>query len=524
MRDCQDEGGFCSFVEKFNTKYSGNSITNLKMAMDKTFKEVFKHKVDNQNNNSSAMETFFFHLKPQQVRSDIRLSHLEEDNFNRLNETKNNLQQWYSSIDNYLKEFSNRTHQEDVRNCTSTKYIQHEIYDEETQSSKYFKMSFAKFLKLIKDGKVLSSSSIFSSWLKHPVQMVNVKDQKEVMLNLGLNEIFNDLVKFLSQLTEDVEDATCGYSKSLEWVSYALKVHAHGDDISLVNGHYLGQFVEDSCSRPTAFFHCSCLCHKKMKLQIYTAYKNLWVLENLDLSNLGSLITFAQNEAKLEILSAENFTSLDRDILADIIGSRMGIGLIDFVSQLSQPSKVFNSKYEFPSMVTWNEKERQEVQHFFNFPTDPTFAGSGRLLIDGQTMPSRSLQADFCSVQNRKVYNLTEYCKMSQAMPSIDKVMPLMRLAAHPAKRFTNVGHFQLSQFRQKPAAFMPNITFIPLCMYGETALNYWHNSNIRKEKKRDMNIDEMKQDLYQYPLCNLFENRPTDLGMCSTFNGMGLR
>ena len=82
----------------------------------------------------------------------------------------------------------------------------------------------------------------------------------------------------------------------------------------------------------------------------------------------------------------------------------------------------------------------------------------------------------------------------------------------------------------------MPNLSYIPLCFFGKEASHFW---NLRDYSENDVNNDLTLQEyqeclishydlkepnFYRYPKCKMFSSKPTDSGICHTFNGLEIK
>ena len=81
----------------------------------------------------------------------------------------------------------------------------------------------------------------------------------------------------------------------------------------------------------------------------------------------------------------------------------------------------------------------------------------------------------------------------------------------------------------------MPKLTSIPTCFFGSSAAKYWSikdygepqaANRISPEEYQDMISNSYKleeNDIYRYPRCQKFSPKPSDTGICQTFNGLGI-
>ena len=79
----------------------------------------------------------------------------------------------------------------------------------------------------------------------------------------------------------------------------------------------------------------------------------------------------------------------------------------------------------------------------------------------------------------------------------------------------------------------LPKLSFIPTCFFGKEAQGFWKSkdydivaalNNIPTQEYREI-VEEhyklRKSDFYRYPKCTKFVAKPTDTGICHTFNGL---
>ena len=78
----------------------------------------------------------------------------------------------------------------------------------------------------------------------------------------------------------------------------------------------------------------------------------------------------------------------------------------------------------------------------------------------------------------------------------------------------------------------LPRISVFPTCFFGKDSLIHWKtrdyseaeifsHSNLEKYEK---SLNLKPTNTYRYPKCNDFSPKPTDSGICHTFNGLELK
>ena len=521
MQDCELGGGFCTFLNENSEKYANIPEGGHFRAFSKLRQEFVSKKISKAPLQNATLAFINYLEEISTAMAQMGLEMPEGKNvepfLHKTKERKQTFETWYRKIDRVLISISNQSVEENSSHCWETEYVQF-------NSIQFIYLS--DWVEAVKANKLLSFSKLYKMDSKL-VYSFQFRDKNRKYYANGYRTIFHffDIIFKLLEETKDFKYFACGVPESLKWISHVFKVYAHGDNVPIRDGRYLGNYVFlRHCFSQHSFTKCACFCHKKKKLHYYLIYQKLLALQSLKLNNLGSLLTTLLYDEHSDIYMQEYFISEDRKLLADLFDTQIEIGLSEFISHLAQPSKVLNSVYEFPSLTTWGENERKEVQDLFNFTPDATYPMSGRLKMNEKSIKSPFLLYDLCSQEGQPFHNLTGYCNMSKAMPSIWKMMPLMRLATHPAKRYSDIGSLKIDQFKRHPTVPLPNLTFIPFCLYGNLAPNLWLDLNWKPNLEQTMpNDDPMKPDLYQYPLCQLFDNRPTDIGVCSTFNALEL-
>ena len=95
---------------------------------------------------------------------------------------------------------------------------------------------------------------------------------------------------------------------------------------------------------------------------------------------------------------------------------------------MSQPSWIWSEIYDFPRMNSLNDLVRKEIQTFFNY--DTTLEYSENLKLKKPNFEKDSLKF----ICNSQFYSasFTNYCKMLQTLPDLQRTMQLMNLAMSP--------------------------------------------------------------------------------------------
>ena len=86
-----------------------------------------------------------------------------------------------------------------------------------------------------------------------------------------------------------------------------------------------------------------------------------------------------------------------------------------------------------------------------------------------------------------------------------------------------------------KASNSLPKLTPIPTCFFGSDAAKYWNMKDYGEPQatnkispKEYQNIVSSSNkleinDLYRYPKCRKFSHKPSDTGICQTFNGLAI-
>ena len=284
-------------------------------------------------------------------------------------------------------------------------------------------------------------------------------------------------------------------------------------------------------------FECTCECSKKKKLSIYNIFASLSLLDNKEFKFGGDVLSWYYNNVmegkpsaadtrfSVEKNISEEVINLDRKLLSDISKKEVQLGLRDFLSNMAQPITACKAAFDFPKLNSWNPEAKKEIFNLFNYDETSPFFGVIKLRMpDFENMTAGSMCTD------PEGNNLTNYCKMVDNLPDLRTTMSLLQLAKYPSKYKDDVKEYITSFTKSKNP--IPNLSYIPTCFFGESAAKFWklreysereHDSNIsQSEFQSTLNIPE--PDLYRYPKCTHFVQRPTDSGICHTFNGLDLR
>ena len=219
------------------------------------------------------------------------------------------------------------------------------------------------------------------------------------------------------------------------------------------------------------------------------------------------------------VLQELRFVQLQFDRISFIFVSgknEISFGLTDFIITLLQPAWIWESGLEFPRLYSWNKDAVTDIHNLFQYNTNAS--SRGNLLLetpDFQTDPQLS--------------TLDGYNQLSKNVPDLDTTMQLMGLALNPSKTesvmFENLKSFNLSTNE------LTDYTMIPFCLFGKDSINYWNlrdykeidaqNNIPLKQFQEDYNLKE--GDFYKYPKCKLFSPKPSQSGVCYTFNSLDL-
>ena len=86
-----------------------------------------------------------------------------------------------------------------------------------------------------------------------------------------------------------------------------------------------------------------------------------------------------------------------------------------------------------------------------------------------------------------------------------------------------------------KASNSLPKLTPIPTCFFGADAAKYWTMKDYGEPQATNkISLEEYQKimsshnkleenDLYRYPKCRKFSHKPSDSGICQTFNGLPL-
>ena len=106
-------------------------------------------------------------------------------------------------------------------------------------------------------------------------------------------------------------------------------------------------------------------------------------------------------------------------------------GLADFISMMSQPSKVWQEPWHFPRFYTWSDAAKDELFDKFNYDYSQLFRGTLSL----QEINFEHFKLPHLCTSG----NMSEYCSISKKVPDLKTTMELMQLAKYPLKVTDNL-------------------------------------------------------------------------------------
>ena len=198
---------------------------------------------------------------------------------------------------------------------------------------------------------------------------------------------------------------------------------------------------------------------------------------------------------------------------------------------MSLPAWVWSNGMDFPRLYSWSNKARKELMDFLHYDYGLTL----RSLQDLHTPQFENISfASICDDRGAS-FNLTEYCKLSESIPNLEITMSLMNLAKFPLDFDVSAIESQLGSSFSLSNNSLPKMTAIPTCFFGKEASKYWNTRDYRVTDK-DNNIlpinyqqtlinqnNLQDPEFYRYPKCHSFSPKPTQSGICHTFNGIEL-
>ena len=302
---------------------------------------------------------------------------------------------------------------------------------------------------------------------------------------------------------------------------------------------------------------CLCECHKEDKVAIYDIYTGIKMMqETVNVERFGDIYTYYYQNvvqqdplqidyeygAKVDPEIGEEINAFEREVLSDISGIDVDIGLTEYISLMSQPAWVWKENYDFPRMYSLSEETREELQTLFNY--DKTLRFSEKLKLKMPNFEKFSLPTACRGNQN-----FSNYCKLLEKLPDLQTTMHFMNLAKFPLNFQENsvvnliryadkLIHIDLyiyvnikKYFRSfdKSEKSSPKLSYIPTCYYGNEAKKFWETRDYSNDdvlrntskKQYEQELNFGNSDFYKYSKCDDFQPNPTDMGICLTFNGL---
>ena len=152
-----------------------------------------------------------------------------------------------------------------------------------------------------------------------------------------------------------------------------------------------------------------------------------WYYNNIFERELTQLSKLPSKESRQKG-TAEEIINFDKEILSDISGKDVQIGLSDYISVMAQPAYIWREKYEFPRLYSWNASARDSIFHLFNYMNNASFRGDIKL-----TQPNFETfsLATLCTDPDRRIM-YEDYCNITENLPNLESMMQLMHLAEYP--------------------------------------------------------------------------------------------
>ena len=290
---------------------------------------------------------------------------------------------------------------------------------------------------------------------------------------------------------------------------------------------------------------CLCECHKTDKLAIYGIYASIKLVEKeINISRFGDLYTFyyyntfqqyyddvsapnvdddpVAGYPKVDSLIGDEIKAFEKNVLADLIGSDdFEMGLTDFISLMSQPPWIWTQPYDFPRMYSLKSETRKEIQDVFKYDNSVFYSEDLNLKLPDFGKLSMS---SICENENN--FNFTDYCQLTNSLPDLQTIMHMMSLAKFP-NTFENKNVRNMIRKFTKSEEPLPKASYLPTCYFGKKATEFWesrdYEANDLPSSKVEYDEDMSKEtaDLYKYSKCKDFTPKPTDSGLCFTFNGL---
>ena len=164
--------------------------------------------------------------------------------------------------------------------------------------------------------------------------------------------------------------------------------------------------------------------------------------ENFDVQRGGDLMTWYWNnifdsdlqqlkgpsDSAWEAGTMSEVVDFEREILSDISGQDVEIGLSDYISLMAQPPYIWREKYEFPRLYSWSQPAQDSIFTLFNYMKNASFRGD--LKLTEPNFETFSLTTLCTDPDRRSLYE--DYCRMTENLPDLELMMHLMHLAEYP--------------------------------------------------------------------------------------------
>ena len=133
---------------------------------------------------------------------------------------------------------------------------------------------------------------------------------------------------------------------------------------------------------------------------------------------------YMAEESKNNESISKEIRNLEREVLKDLSGKSMEIGLSDYIAFMAKPAWIWNNIYDFPPLYSLEYGARKEIQDFFNFDSSLPTADDLELKVpdfEKLSLPTVCENANF-----------TNYCKLAKNLPDLQTTMHFMNLAKFP--------------------------------------------------------------------------------------------
>ena len=171
---------------------------------------------------------------------------------------------------------------------------------------------------------------------------------------------------------------------------------------------------------------------------MYDIWASLHLIENMDFTRGGDVWSWYYNEffESLPFMGpstprvakdiAKEMISFEKEILSNLSGKDVKIGLSDFVSVMSQPERVWSSQFDFPRLYSLAKPIQSEIFSLFNYDEKLTVRTQQELQtpdFDNFSLPS------YCSGPES---DQVRYCNLTKQLPDLRTTLAMMHLAKYP--------------------------------------------------------------------------------------------